>query len=40
VAQPAAQGTPRLPLATALKPAQQLDRTLGEIAKRFGASGS
>ena len=39
VAQPAAQGTPqRLPLATALKPAQQLDRTLGEIAKRFGAA--
>ena len=38
VAQPAAQGTPRPPLATTLEPAQQLDRTLGEIAKRFGAA--
>ena len=37
VAQPAAQGTPRLPLAPALMPAQQLDRTLCEIAERFGA---
>jgi putative intracellular protease/amidase len=37
VARPAAQGTRRLPLAPALKPAQQLDRTLCEIAERFGA---
>jgi hypothetical protein len=38
VARPAAQGTRRLPLAPALKPAQQLDRTLCEIAERFGAA--
>lgn len=37
VAEPAAPGTPRVPLAPALKPAQQLDRTLCEIADRFGA---
>jgi putative intracellular protease/amidase len=37
-AQPAAEGTPRLPLAPALKPAQQLDRTLCEIAERYGAA--
>lgn len=38
VAQPASQGTQRLPLAPALKPVQQLDRTLCEIAERFGAA--
>ena len=38
VAQPAAQGKPRLPLAPALKPVQQLDRTLSEIAERFGTA--
>ena len=37
VAEPAAPGTPRVPLAPALKPARQLDRTLCEIADRFGA---
>ena len=37
VARPSAQGTPRLPLTPALKPVQQLDRTLCEIAERFGA---
>jgi putative intracellular protease/amidase len=36
VAQPAAQGTPAVPLAPALKPVQQLDRTLCEIGERFG----
>jgi transcriptional regulator GlxA family with amidase domain len=38
VAQPAADGLPRLPLAPALKPVQQLDRTLCEIAGRYGAA--
>ena len=38
VAQPAVEDRPRLPLAAALKPAQQLDRTLCEIAERYGAS--
>ena len=38
MAQPASEGTPRLPLTPALKPAQQLDRTLREIGERFGAS--
>lgn len=38
MAQPAGQDTPRVPLAGTLKPAQQLDRTLCEIAERFGAS--
>ena len=38
VAQPAAERTPRLPLAPALKPVQQLDRTLCEIAERYGAA--
>jgi hypothetical protein len=38
MAQPAAEGTPRLPLAPALKPVQQLDRTRSEIAERYGAS--
>jgi len=38
MAQPAAEGTPRLPLAGTLKPAQQLDRTLCEIAERYGAA--
>lgn len=38
VAQPAIEGTPRLPLEPALKPQQQLDRTLCEIAERFGAA--
>jgi putative intracellular protease/amidase len=36
-AQPAAQDTPRVPLAPALKPLQQLERTLCEIGARFGA---
>ena len=40
VAQPAAEGTPRLPLTPGLKPVQQLDRTLREIAERFGAARS
>jgi hypothetical protein len=38
LAQPTADGTPRLPLAPALKPVQQLDRTLCEIEERFGAA--
>jgi hypothetical protein len=38
VAEPAAEGTPRLPLTTGLKPVEQLDRTLREIAERFGAA--
>ena len=38
VAQPASQGKPRLPLAPVLKPMQQLDRTLSEIAERFGTA--
>lgn len=38
MAQPATEGTPRLPLSGALKPAQQLDRTLCEIAERYGTS--
>jgi len=38
LAQPVAQDTPRLPLAPELKPVQQLDRTLCEIAERFGAA--
>ena len=38
VTQPAAERTPRLPLAPELKPVQQLDRTLCEIAERYGAS--
>jgi putative intracellular protease/amidase len=37
-AQPAAEGTQRLPLTPALKPTQQLDGTLREIAERFGAA--
>ena len=40
VAKPAAEGTPRLPLTTGLKPVEQLDRTLREIAERFGAARS
>lgn len=36
VAQPTEQETPRMPLDPSLKPAQQLDRTLCEIAERFG----
>jgi hypothetical protein len=36
-AKPAAEGAPRVPLNTELKPAQQLDRTLCEIGERFGA---
>jgi transcriptional regulator GlxA family with amidase domain len=39
-AQPAAPGTPRLQLAPDLKPVQQLDRTLSEIAERFGPARS
>lgn len=35
-ATPAAQDAPRVPLDAALKPAQQLDRTLCEIGERFG----
>ncbi len=31
-------GTPRMPLTPAMKPLQQLDRTLCEIGQRFGAS--
>lgn len=38
VAQPAAGRTPRLPLASDLRPVQQLDRTLCEIAERYGTS--
>ncbi|WP_280154700.1 DJ-1/PfpI family protein [Piscinibacter sp. XHJ-5] len=38
VAQPAAQALPRLPLVPALKPVQQLDRTLCEIGERYGTS--
>jgi len=38
VAQPAAEGAPRLPLAAGLKPAQQLERTLCEIGERYGAA--
>jgi len=38
VAQPVDVRTPRLPLAPELKPVQQLDRTLCEIAERYGAS--
>jgi hypothetical protein len=38
VAQPAAQDTPRLPLEPALKPIQQLDRTLCQIGEHFGAA--
>lgn len=37
-AQPAADDRPRLPLTPGLKPVQQLDRTLCEIAERYGAS--
>lgn len=36
-AQPADPGTPRVALSPSLKPVQQLDRTLCEIAERFGA---
>lgn len=36
VAQPSADGSPRLPLSPGLKPVQQLDRTLCEIAERYG----
>ncbi len=39
IAQPAAGGLPRLPLAPGLAPVRQLDRTLSEIAQRYGASG-
>lgn len=38
MAQPAGKDAPRMPLAGMLKPAQQLDRTLCEIAERFGAA--
>jgi putative intracellular protease/amidase len=37
VAQPAAAGSPRVPLSPALKAVQQLDHTLCEIAERYGA---
>ena len=40
VAQPAAVARPRLPLTPGVKPVQQLDRTLREIAERFGAARS
>ena len=36
MAQPATMDAPLLPLAEGIKPVQQLDRTLGEIAHRFG----
>lgn len=36
-AQPPAAGLPRLPFTPGLKPLQQLDRTLCEVADRFGA---
>jgi hypothetical protein len=39
-AQRAAPATPRLQLAPDLHPAQQLDRTLSEIAERFGPARS
>ena len=39
-AHPAAPGTPRLQLAPELRPAQQLDRTVSEIAQRFGPTRS
>jgi transcriptional regulator GlxA family with amidase domain len=38
VAQPAAERTPRLALAPELRPVAQLDRTLCEIAERYGAA--
>ena len=37
IAEPAVEGSPRLPLAQDLKPMQQLERTLCEIADRYGA---
>lgn len=37
-ARPAAEGTPRLPLAPALTPVQQLERTLCQIGERYGES--
>lgn len=37
-AQPVAAGLPRLPLTAGLTPLQQLDRTLCEVADRFGVS--
>ena len=40
VAQPAAEGTSRLPLTSNLNPVQRLDRTLSEIAERFDAARS
>ena len=40
VAQPASEGTPRLPFTPGPKPVRQLDRTLREIAERFGAARS
>ena len=40
LAQPAAEGTSRLPLTSNLKPVQRLDRTMSEIAERFGAARS
>lgn len=36
LAAPAKEGAPRLPLAPALDPLQQLDRTLCEIEERYG----
>lgn len=38
VAKPAADGTPRLPLAAGVKPVQQLERSLCEIHQRYGDS--
>jgi transcriptional regulator GlxA family with amidase domain len=38
IAEPARENSPRLPLAQDLKPMQQLDRTLCEIAERYGDS--
>lgn len=36
VARPAPPDTPRMPLTPGIKPVRQLDRTLCEIAERFG----
>jgi hypothetical protein len=40
MAGPAAEGTPRLPVKPGLKPVQQLEQTLREIADRFGTARS
>ena len=38
IAQPAQEKMPRVPITPGLSPVQQLDRTLCEIAERYGAS--